>query len=472
MSSRAEQRPNARNRRLSLLVSKLGATGLGRELGISRIRSLADLQATLPLRDGDAHLREVETRLGFGVVEAGDTEADLMVGAAEERPQLLDYWRAAMGENPRRIAVLRSSADDALVDRIVLDDVTTLAGDGEVELLRLKEASSRERVIEILREFGPDALLAPSLATCAWLEAELRCPIERGLRSLRWLVAEHDLHARVRTRLSPLRLGWIHRSGRLALPSTRGSPDSLTLALGSVLIELLAHDDSLERGRVAPAARAVLPEHAIVGDVYEIVVTSPLGYLRMRTGEFVRVVGFDPPTESLPFPRPRVIRRLPPPDDVEVEGMTLPGAWLTATVRQAFRPEDPALVAAEIGPDPDTIPADVASTTRHVGDPFAETELGTRPGLRRRHVRPRGLAVRLEVQAATDPRLLARLSTRMDDDLKRRSKAYTFLREQGQLLAPRVFLAAPGTARNARDHRIASLHGRVDVPIVRVVHPE
>ena len=40
------------------------------------------------------------------------------------------------------------------------------------------------------------------------------------------------------------------------------------------------------------------------------------------------------------------------PDDVRLEGVTLAGSWLTAAVRQAFRPEDPALVAAEIGPDP------------------------------------------------------------------------------------------------------------------------
>ncbi len=472
MSSPADR--DARDRRLALLVSKLGSTSLGRELGLARIRSLADLQATIRLLDDDQHLREVEARLGFGVVEPGDPDADALVGAHEERAELIEVWRETLGEIPGRIAVLRAPSEDALLDRILLDDVTTFAGESDAELLRLKEAGSRERVLEILRDFRPEALFVPSLTTCVWLESELRCPIERGLSSLRWLFAEHDLHARVRSRLSPLRAGWIHRSGRLALASSRGPVGALTLALGSVIIELLPHDDSLEAGRVAPANRPIWPEHATMGDVYELVVSSAVGYLRMRTGEFVRVVGFEPPTATIPVPRPRVIRRLPPPADVVVEGMTLPGAWLTASVRQAFRPEDPALVAAEIGPDPDTLPSDATSTmSRAFGDPFADTELGgTRHGHRRRSARPRGLAVRVEVQADVDARFCERLAKRIDEDLGRRSQAYTYLRDQAQLLVPRVILASPGTARAAWEQRVVSLTGRVEVPIVRVVFPD
>lgn len=472
MSSPADE--DARDRRLRLLIRKLGATELGRELGLARIRSRADLRATLPLYDGDGHVREVEARLGFGVVEPGDAEADLLVGADEERGAVLDVWSDALGQVPTRIAVLRAASDDALLDRVLLDDVTAFVGKADTELLRLKHAGTRERLLEVLRDFGPDALVMPSLRTCAWLEAELRCPIERGLPSLRWILGEHDFRTPIRSRLPPIRTPWIHRAGRLALPSPRGPRGALTLALGSVLIELLPHDDSLERGRVAPAQATIWPEHAIIGDVYELVVSAPVGYLRLRTGEFVRVIGFDPPTEAIPVPRPRVVRRLPTPIDVEVEGMTLPGAWLTASVRQAFLPEDPALVAGVLGPDPESVPTDIASTgLRAPGDPFAETELGTRAGFRRRPgPRPRGLAVRLEVQAAVDPGFTARIGQRIDADLQRRSPAYAYLRTQGQLRPPRILVAPPGTARVARDQRIASLSGRVDVPIVRVVLPE
>jgi hypothetical protein len=443
-------------------------------MGLGRIRSLDDLRETLPLRDPDRHVREVEARLGFGVVEPGDADAELLVGAREERAEVVAGWHERLGEVPSRIAVLRAASDDALLDRVLLDDITAFVGDADTELLRLKQAGTRERLLEVLRDFGPDALVVPSLRTCAWLEAELRCPLERGLPSLRWLLGEHDFRTAIRSRLAPIRTPWIHRAGRLALPSHRGPRGALTLALGSVLLELLPHDDSLERGRVAPARSTIWPEQAVIGEVYELVVSAPVGYLRLRTGEFVRVLGFDPPTEDIPVPRPRVIRRLPPPIDVEVEGMTLPGAWLTASVRQAFLPEDPALVAAEIGPDPDSIPSDVASTgPRRRGDPFADTELGTRPGLRTRSgPRPRGLAVRLEVQADVDPQFPTRVSRRIDADLGRRSPAYAYLREQGQLRAPRVIVAPPGTARAARDKRIASLAGRVDVPVVRVVLPD
>jgi hypothetical protein len=453
------------------LVGKLGATALGRELGLPRVHSLVDLRAALPLRDADRHLVEIEARLGFGVVEPGDDAAAVLVGAEDERAQIVETWRAALGRVPRRIALLRGASDDALVDRILLDDLLALTGP-DSEVLRLRDAAPRERTLELLREFEPDALVVPSLVTCVWLEEEARCPIERYVDSLRALLAEHDLSVPVRSRLEPRAVGWIHRVGRLGLPPARGRPGALTLATGSAILELLPYDDTLERGRVAPADHTVWPEQAVIGDVYEIVASSPLGYLRLRTGEFVKVVGFDPPVEEFPLPRPRVVRRLPPPADVEVEGLTLPGAWLTAAVRQAFRPEDPALVAAEIAPDPDTVAFDAATSTRTVGDPFADTELGTRAGARRRGARPRGVVVRVEVQAGTDSTFGPALAARIDADLRRRSQAYAWLRQQNQLFAPRVLTAPPGTARAARDRRVAELAGRVVTPIVRVVVPE
>jgi hypothetical protein len=472
VSSPAEPNDRARAQRLASLISKLAPTAVGRAFGLTRIRSPDDLRASVPLLDEESHLREVETHLGFGVVEPGDPQAEALVGGAAEREELLTIWKRRLGEPARRVAVLRSVADDALIDRIVLDDVTALVEGEDAELLRLKEANSPQRVIEILREFRPDALVLPSLTTCSWLEAQLRCPIERGLESLRWLLPEHDLGARVRSRLPRINTGWVHRSGRLALPSGQAQASALCLATRSVLLELLSHEESHERGR-ARVGHPVWPEDARIGSVYELVVSSPAGFLRLRTGEFVRVVGFDGPHAGSVLPRPRVVRRLPPPADVEVEGMTLPGAWLTASVRQAFGPADPALVAAEIGPDPETIAADVASTaSRAIGDPFADTELGSRVRLRRAGRRPRGLAVRVEVQSVVDGGFAPRLATRIDADLQRRSEAYRYLRGDDQLLAPRVLVAPMGTARGARDRRVAQLSGRVIVPEVRVVFPD
>ena len=150
----------------------------------------------------------------------------------------------------------------------------------------------------------------------------------------------------------------------------------------------------------------------------------------------MRVVGFDPPTHAAPHPRVRVVRLSTPPPDVALEGCTVAGAWLTASVRQALAPEDPALVSAEIGPDPQSlafVPSPPSSSSR-LGDPFGDTELSPRSlqgneGTRR----PRALLCRIELQGFVRPELARRLSTRIDDNLRRRSPAYAWLRERSEL---------------------------------------
>ena len=227
------------------------------------------------------------------------------------------------------------------------------------------------------------------------------------------------------------------------------------------------------------ANATVLPEHAIVGQRYELVVSSPQGFLRLRTDEHVRVVGFDAPSEHAPFPRPRVVRLAPSPPDVTLEGCTVAGAWLTASLRQSFHREDPALVAAEIGPDPRSVPRGIAvvpsgqtGASMQLPDAFQDTELGglTRTGTARvkRH-RPRALLVKVEVQGYVAPELSGFLSQRIDQSLRRRSPAYDYLRERDDLQPPRVMVLPSGTRRSEEDRRIRELVGGVWVPEVRVV---
>jgi hypothetical protein len=158
----------------------------------------------------------------------------------------------------------------------------------------------------------------------------------------------------------------------------RGRPrGAFTLAVGSQVIELLPHQQS-DDGLRAFEAETIAPAQAILGRHYELVVSSPLGCLRLRTDEHVQVVGFDPPTSLVPTPRPRVIRLRPPPQEVALEGISMVGVWLTAAVRQAFRPEDPALVAATIGPDPGAIDVAQTSTRALKGGPVRRDRAGRR----------------------------------------------------------------------------------------------
>lgn len=465
----------SRRKRLATLIRALGDTEVGREFGLLRIANLADFQATIPLMEHAAHAERVTARLGFGFEFEASDGGEALTAAALERPAVRAAWRVRLGgaRAPQRIAVLQAHADDLIVDRIRLDDLRAL---GEsVELLRIDHVPpDPEALVAELRRFRADALVVPSLATCAWLEAVVRGPLERRLPGLRWLFAEHDLDERIRSRLPVLNAGWLHAAGRVAIPARRGPASGLLLATRSTLIELLPHGDPEIDPRSRTTETTVLPERAVLGERYELVLSSPLGFVRLRTGLHVRVVGFAPPLEPTvgdagdSLPRARVVRLHPPPADAALEGVTLAGAWLTASVRQAFLPEDPALIAGDIAADPDAL--DVSGRASRSGlDPFADTELGaSRAGSRRKGPKPRALVIRLEVQGQTDPGFTMRIADRVDLALRQRSAAYDWLRGRDELWEPRVVIARTGTAKAERDRRLRALWGPVARPVVRM----
>ncbi|PRQ02649.1 GH3 auxin-responsive promoter family protein [Enhygromyxa salina] len=468
-SLRREIRDRARRERLATTLQALGDTEAGREFGLLRLDSFEDFRATVPLLDPITHAEQVTARLGFGLDEF---DAETLSAANVERAAVRAAWVERLGgARPRRIAVLHAAADDLLVERMRLDDLRTL-GDA-VELLRINTMPrDPDQLIDDLRRFRADLVLMPSLATCGWLEQIIRQPLERKLPQLRWLMAEHDLDERVRSRLPVINAGWLHGAGRVGLPARQAPHDAFTLAVRSSLIELLPHGDPENDRRQQLAERTVLPEAAILGERYELVLSSPLGFLRLRSGLHVRVVGFTKPelgvASAYSLPCPRVVRLPPPPADAALEGVTLTGAWLTASVRQAFLPEDPALIAAEIAADPDAM--DVSGRASRTGlDPFIDTELGaSRAGSRRRGPKPRALVVRLEVQGQAAPAFSMQIAERIDLDLRRRSGAYDWLRTADELWEPRVVIAKSGTARKSRERRIRSLWGSVERPVVQM----
>jgi hypothetical protein len=203
------------------------------------------------------------------------------------------------------------------------------------------------------------------------------------------------------------------------------------------------------------------------------VLSSPQGFVRLRSGEHVKVVGFDMPSSSAPMPRARVVRLAPAPADLGLEGCTVAGAWLTASVRQALSREDPALVFAEIGPDPSSVPSGAAAVrSARITDTFSETELGwlTKTGAHRvARKRPRGLLLRIELQGFVGADLAPKLSKRIDASLRLRSPAYAHLRQSGDLSAPRVLVARAGTRTRDEERRVAALAGKVRFGDVRVV---
>ena len=469
-SGQAAVRDHDRRERLRTMLAALGDTQAGRELGLPRLTSFDDFRASVPMRLPAEHSHAVTARLGFGLDEL---DAEALTAASRERSAVCAVWRERLGgAKPERVAVLQARADDLRVDALRLDDLRAL-GPG-IELLRMDNmAREPERLVEQLRSFAADTLVMPSLATCGWLEQSLRAPLERRLPQLRQLFVEHDLHERVRSRLPVINAGWVHAAGRIALPAQREPSDAFCLATRSTLIELLPHGDPEIDPRQRTTERTVLPESAVLGERYELVLSSPLGFLRYRSGLHVRIVGFahaarrSSTAPSLPCPR--VVRLPPPPADAALEGVTLAGAWLTASVRHAFLPEDPALVAADIAPDPDAL--DASGRASRTGlDPFTDTELGaSRAGARHEGPKPRALVVRLEVQGQSAPNFQMQIADRIDGDLRRRSAAYAWLRERDELWEPRVVIARPGTARSGRERQIWALSGPIARPVVQLV---
>ena len=370
---------------------------------------------------------------------------------------------ARLKQTGLRAGLLQARRAEPSVDAIAADDLAALGA----EVLRLFDLAAPDGGLARLGAWDPALLVSPSAAGFVCLEEALRGPLERALPSLRLLLASFDLRLRLRARVPLASAGWIDaRAGRLGLPSLRPPARSFTLALASAIVELLPPEPG-PRAQGEPAT--VWPEHAIVGERYELVVSSALGCLRLRTGEFVRVVGFDPPTGLVPFPRPRVVRLPAPEPAVALAGLSLGGDELAASVRAAFRPEDPALVAATIGADPQSL-AEEPWFEEPRDNPFADTELGTADvsGVRRTRLRPTGLRVQVEVQGVARADFRARLSRRIDEDLGRRSPAYAHLRVQKLLRPPRIELVPHGTFKEAWEREARRVDQKVGAPTVRV----
>ncbi|MEM6994339.1 MAG: hypothetical protein AAF721_27745 [Myxococcota bacterium] len=468
----------SRERSLELLVDVLGGTRVGRAFGLAGLDGIEDFRAAVPVMDRETHERDVEQPLGFGILEPEDPRTMQLSQGGVEREAVAHIRRSFLGaEPPRRIAMLRGPSGEGAVDRIARDDLDALAGFSEppAETHVIDRAGDPEALLTKLEAFDPDVMIVPSALTCGWLEAVHRVPLDRRLRSLRLVLAEHDVGKSIRSRVTVRTAGWIGPSGRMALPTRRAPRRAMTLAMGSQIIELLAYSNPEEDGRRVYAERTILPEHAVLGMRYELVVSSALGFLRQRTGRHVRVVGFEAPSEHADVPRPRVIRLPPAPMDVKLEGCTVSGAWLTACIRQVLHREDPALVMAEIGPDPRSLPrgqAALHSGVMKLPAAFKETELEwlARTGAHRvERKNPRGLLVRVELQGFVNRDLPKNLSTRIDASLRRRSPAYAHLRDKDELLPPRVMVLPTGTRRTEEQRRIRELLGNVWVPEVRVV---
>lgn len=458
-----------REQALAALVRRFGSSKLGREFGLHRVRGVADFRATVPLFDRRSHAREVEPELGFG---EGDPKDSGPVDGAWQSTRPWAVW-SSQTQNwpPQRVLSLRRETQGTEAARIRREDLAVPGGrapafrgpDGLHDLREMQEA---------LTEFAPDTLVVSSLALCRSLERLGRCQLERLAPSLKVILTEHDFEVGLRTRASVLNLGWIERAGRVAIPSAHGPRSAMSLTGRDLIVELLPWTDPDKDGRSQPSDATVLPEHAVLGARYEVVLSAPTGMLRRRSGAHIRVIGFEPPSQADPGLRPRFVRRLPPPADLRVEGTTLAGARLTAAVRQAFQPEDPALVSAWIS----VRHSDRSSVTAHESDGrdltsatfFEDTELGRPVPGPRLGRRADTVTVRVEVQGVAPPRLPRDLSYRVDRDLRRRSAPYAHLRDGGVLQAPEVRICAPGTTQAEQIERELALDGPVRGAAIRV----
>jgi hypothetical protein len=464
--------PRARRQRaFEYLIAKLGPTDLGRRLGLHRLNSFADLRATIPVLRADEHLVKVEAALGFGPVLGSGAGAN--DPGAFEREELVLRWRAGLERRrvalPRRCLRLGVEPDPALA-RWERDDFMALMlredQAGEFATIRAHEALA---CIEAMREAQADALIAPSLASVAWFESHGRARLEALVPTLRSIFVQHDLDEAVRTRLPVFSRGLVHPAGRLTLPCPPGAdePHSSRVAWSSCLIELLREDES----GPGKACEPVLPEHAVLGERYELVLSSGTGFLRMRSGLYCRLVGFEVLRDANRLvPVPVLVPLPPPPAEFALEGVRLEGAALTAALRQAFEREDPALVAAEIGGAARPDATDLASRSPVDSGFFGATELGAL-GPARAGRRPLGLELRVEVQGRSRADFAGRLAARFDAILRRRSPAYDYLRTRRELFEPLVLIVAGGSERRARQDRASRFRGTVARQQIRVANP-
>lgn len=445
-------------------------TPIGREVGVARLGGFEDLRASAPLLSSRAHLERVEARLGFA---PEDEPLDEAVSTPERRATV-DAWRRLLPDDfrPRRFVRL-GGASDPRVEALRRGDCAAWAErpPSQLDWTRLG-VQSQAPMLEALAAAAPEVLVVSSLATISWLERTLRGPLEMHLTSLRAIVAEFDLESHIRTRSVVLNAGRLHGAGRLALPDRLephearhpASRGRWRLAWDSVLLELC--EEPHGAAELRSGSESLDPTEAVLGARYELAVTSERGYFRMRTGIHVRTVGIEAlEDQGGRRPVPRVIPIGSPPEDLRLEGVTLPGPWLTAALRQSFEPEDPALVAAELRGAAGT--ADDPDEGRSSGF-FAETELGSLHGRRYERARPRAISVRVEVRGSSRAGFAERLSERVDQRLRSRSPAYAYLRGESELEAPRVRLVDPGSDRAGEQARARSLRGSVARPQIRV----
>lgn len=460
-----------REQTLEALVRRLGNSKMGREFGLHRVRGVADFRATVPLFDRRSHAREVEPELGFGEDErsmSGDMHGSL------DHARLWQVWSSQTEHwPPRKVLSLRRETQGRRAARLRREDLAQL-GARPPEFVGPEGLNDLEGMRHALVTLAPDTLVVSSLALCRSLERLGRCQLERLVPSLRVILAEHDLETRLRTRAPVLNLGWIERAGRVATPSLRAPRSAMSLSGRELIVEFLPWTDPDKDGRSQPGEATVLPENAVLGARYEVVLSAPSGMLRRRSGAHIRVIGFDPPSRADAALRPRFVRRLPPPTDLRVEGTTLAGARLTAAVRQAFQPEDPALVGAWVSvrrAEKSKVAEQRSAQRVGAGEIFDDTELGRPTRGSRAGRRADTVTVRMEVQGVPPARLPRELSSRIDRDLRRRSAPYAHLRDNGVLHLPEVRICPSGTTQAEQIERELALDGPVRGAVIRVEVP-
>ncbi|MGB1274826.1 MAG: hypothetical protein ACPG77_03670, partial [Nannocystaceae bacterium] len=298
----------AREHCLQAICSHLGHGELDRRFGLSKVQSLANFRRAVAVMDLETHAQEVESVLGFGASDGrpdggGSYERDLVV--ANWRRKLLQVHSSATAP---RVLWLEAPTRDPVVDQIRHDDLASL-GQPPTRIHSLSQVGGSAGLLEALQRFRPQVLCVSSVYTCQWIETLAGRPLDRLLPQLGLILAGGDLKLHVRAPIPVLGAGLLHRAGRLTLPTPRPPTAAMELAVASCVLELLPHRPLAGM----PPDQTVLPEHAIIGERYELVVSSPLGFLRLRSDEHVRVIGFSPPTSAFAYARPRVIRLPPPP---------------------------------------------------------------------------------------------------------------------------------------------------------------
>ncbi|MGB1699040.1 MAG: hypothetical protein ACPHRO_03730, partial [Nannocystaceae bacterium] len=265
----AEER--RREQTLAAIVRRLGSSKLGQDFGLHRVRSVADFRATIPLFDPWRHAREVEPELGFGDSEGFGTGPR---ETATARDHLWKVWSVQSDDwPPRKVLSLRRETQGTHAAKIRREAL--VAADGSApEFVGPEGLQDLEAMREALLEVAPDTLLVSSLSLCRSLERLGRGHLERIAPSLRMILAEHDFEVPLRTRLPVLNLGWIERAGRVARPASVGPRSAMSLTGHALILELLPWTDPDKDGRSQPGEATVLPEHALLGGRYEVVMSA------------------------------------------------------------------------------------------------------------------------------------------------------------------------------------------------------